>query len=273
MADVERLGCAGRRLLAAMLLATLPWTVGCASCLDCFLCYNKPCVAMDVCKLDSVPRELDKAALPEYTVAPSDIVYLEGLDVLPEYPLFGEKLIRPDGTLNLGYYGDIQVAGLTLREIECLVEDRLRHYVKNPRVHVDMAAFNSKVFYTMGQVANPNRFPITGNETVLDAIMLSGGPTIYANKCDIKVVRPTPACSCDEVLPVDWNAITRCGDTTTNWQLLPGDRVVVPSSPGFEASVFLENYLTPIDRILSTINLFRISFDDNSVGSNPVVVF
>ena len=31
----------------------------------------------------------------------------------------------------------------------------------------------------------------------------------------------------DQVLPVDWEAITRQGDTKTNYQLQPGDRLYV----------------------------------------------
>ena len=229
-------------------------------CMKCLFCFHKPCQKMDVCKTDSVPRELDKVSGPIYVVEPPDIIYVEALDTLPTQPLVGEKLVRPDGTINLGFYGDLHVAGLTLSEIEAKIEDRLKHYVKTPRVHVDMAAFNSKVFYVVGQVMQPGRIPFTGNETVLDAIMLSGGLTNYTNKCDIRLVRPTPECGCDIVLPVDYAAIINCGDTTTNYQILPGDRVVVPSTIGFEAAVWLDNFLTPIERIIGVTYLGRFAF-------------
>ncbi len=78
-----------------------------------------------------------------------------------------------------------------------------------------MAGFNSRVFYVMGQVYNPGRLPITVTKPCLDALTLSGGLTNYANKCDIRLVRPRPMCSCDQVLPVDYNGIVNCGDTTT----------------------------------------------------------
>lgn len=214
--------------------------------------------------VDALPRELDKASLPEYVVEPPDILYIEALNTLPTQPLGGEKLVRPDGTINLGYYGDMHVAGLTLAEIELKIEDRLKHYVRSPRVHVDMAAFNSKVFYVMGQVVQPGRLPMTGNETVLDAIMLAGGLTNFAEKCEITVVRPVPLCSCNEVLPVDWPAIVRCGDTTTNYQLMPGDRVVVPATAGYSAAVWLDNFLTPVERILGTILLGNLAFSSNN---------
>ncbi|MBY0586101.1 polysaccharide export protein [bacterium] len=246
-----------RRGALAAFMAAL--SMGSTGCFKCFACFHKPCQAMDVCKTDAVPRELDKVSGPEYVVEPPDIIYVEGLNTLPTQPLVGEKLVRPDGTINLGFYGDLHVAGLTLSEIEAKIEERLRHYVKNPRVHVDMAAFNSKVFYVVGQVVQPGRVPWTGNETVLDAIMLAGGVTNFTNKCDIRLVRPTPECGCDIVLPVDYSAIINCGDTTTNYQILPGDRLVVPSTVGFEAAVFLDNFLTPVERVFGFANLVRIS--------------
>ncbi len=69
-------------------------------------------------------------------------------------------------------------------------------------------------------------------------------------------------CGCDIVLPVDYSAIINCGDTTTNYQILPGDRLVVPSTAGFEAAVWLDNFLTPVERVLGVINLGRLSFQD-----------
>lgn len=245
------------RTLGLAIALVVPFMTGCKNM--CLFCRKKPCVAMDVCAVDALPRELDKASLPEYMVEPPDVIYIEALNTLPNYPLGGEKLVRPDGTINLGYYGDLHVAGRTLSEIEAKIEDRLKHYVNNPRVHVDIAAFNSKVFYVMGQVVQPGRLPLTGNETVLDAVMLSGGLTNYADKCKIRLVRPRPLCSCDLVLPVDWEAIVKCGDTTTNYQLMPGDRVLVNPTSGFEAAVFLDNFLTPVERVLGVINLGRLA--------------
>ena len=51
----------------------------------------------------------------------------------------------------------------------------------------------------------------------------------------IWVARPTPANhACNQILPVDWLAITQGGSTRTNYQLFPGDRVYVKAdgSPG-----------------------------------------
>ena len=60
------------------------------------------------------------------------------------------------------------------------------------RVFVDVTAYNSKVYYVQGDVAQPGRLPITGNETVLDAINYAGGLIPTAAPQNIRLVRRTP---------------------------------------------------------------------------------
>jgi polysaccharide export outer membrane protein len=87
----------------------------------------------------------------------------------------------------------------------------------------------SKVFYVVGEVNAPGTFPLTGRETVLDAILQAGGLNDKASRTNIVVARPTPPGSCRIVLPVCFKEIVQLGDTTTNYQLAPGDRVFIPA--------------------------------------------
>ena len=80
----------------------------------------------------------------------------------------------------------------------------------------------------MGEVAAPGRLPITGSETVLDAINFAGGLSQKGSKPKIRLVRPAvPGVSGPQVLPVDYAAIVYEGDPATNYRLRPGDRVIV----------------------------------------------
>lgn len=205
------------------------------------------------------PRELRMASHPQYVVEPPDVLYIEALQLLPDRPVAGERLVRQDGTISLGYYGQLHVAGLTLQEIEEKLRQRLANYVNDPQVTVDVASFNSKVYYVLGQVQQAGRLPVTGNETVLDALTLAGGPSIYAKMKDIHVARPNPGGGCDQVLWVDYRAIVECGDTRTNYQLLPGDRVVVPGTRGFRLGVITDNFLPPLERIVGLFSVFRFA--------------
>ena len=54
------------------------------------------------------------------------------------------------------------------------------------------------------------------------------------------LVRPHPAGGPDQVLKIDWFGIRDRGDTLTNYQIFPGDRLIVPGGrpPGLIGSLF-----------------------------------
>jgi protein involved in polysaccharide export with SLBB domain len=91
----------------------------------------------------------------------------------------GPHLVRADGTIGLGIYGAVRVVGLTLPEAKRAVEEQLRTNFRDPEVAVDIIGYNSKVYYVVydggGLGQQVIRFPITGNETVLDGVGQFGG--------------------------------------------------------------------------------------------------
>jgi polysaccharide export outer membrane protein len=187
----------------------------------------------------------------------------------------GEHLVRPDGTISLGTYGCVHVTGLTLAQAKVAIERHLAQYVLDPEVSVDVGAYNSKVYYVITDGAGYGqqvlRFPITGKETVLDAMSNIGGLPVVASKKKIWVARPTPADHpCLQLLPVDWNAIAQGGSTATNYQLFPGDRVFVQSDPLIRLDNQLAKVFAPVERILGVTllgsSVFQ-SFRNNNNGN------
>ena len=92
---------------------------------------------------------------------------------------------------------------------------------------LDVTARNSKAYYVVltggSGREHVTRLPITGNETVLDAVRQAGVVAVT----DVWITRPGENGKPDQTLPVDWTAITRHGKTETNYQILPGDRLYV----------------------------------------------
>jgi len=166
----------------------------------------------------------------------------------------GEHLIRPDGTVGLGSYGSVPVAGLTLREAKQAIEAFLSQFLLRPEVSVDVFAYNSKVYYIITDGAGFGeavyRFATTGNETVLDAISQITGLPPVSSKKRIWVARPVGCDQPEQILPVDWRAITRHGSTVTNYQILPGDRIYVQAQPLITVDTYLARIITPIERLL-----------------------
>lgn len=181
----------------------------------------------------------------------------------------GQHLVRPDGTIGLGVYGAVKVVGLTIAEARAAIEQHLARDFLRPEVSVDVAAFNSKLYYVILDGAGAGqqvvRLPVTGNDTVLDAIALVNGLLPVSDKRQVVLARPSPMDQAgDQVYPVDWEALTTRGSVLTNYQLLPGDRVYVHSDHLVEFDLRLARLISPIERVLGvsllgygTVQTFR----------------
>jgi polysaccharide biosynthesis/export protein len=174
-------------------------------------------------------------------------------------PLTGQYLIGPDGTINLRTYGVVHVSGKTVTEIKVALQKHLSQFFDSPEVSVDVLGYNSKVFYVItdgaGSGDNVRRFPITGNETVLDAVAAVGGLSPLSSK-EVWVARPAPGgVGCEQILPIDYAAMTRGGSAATNYQILPGDRVFIAEDSMIGFNNMLGKFTGPIERLLGTTSL------------------
>lgn len=76
-----------------------------------------------------------------------------------------------------------------------------------------------------GRADDVLRVPLSDNYTVLDAIVEIDDPS-RAHNASVWVERTVPdEPHAPQILPVDWNAITQQGDTMTNYELNPNDRI------------------------------------------------
>ncbi len=181
----------------------------------------------------------------------------------------GEHLVSPDGRVNLGTYGRVRVVGLTMDEARAAIELHLSQYLESPQIALDVLGYNSKVFYVVTQGAGLGDrvviLPARGNETVLDAIgQVQGLDSTSSTR--MWIARPgTNECGGDQILPVDWLAVTQRGDVTTNYQMLPGDRLYVSEDKLVALDTTLGKIFSPLERIfgvtlLGTNTASRIVF-------------
>ncbi|MCS6864658.1 MAG: polysaccharide biosynthesis/export family protein [Gemmataceae bacterium] len=189
----------------------------------------------------------------------------------------GQHIVRSDGTVSLGAYGSVYVAGMSLPQVKQAIEAHLSQYLYRPEVAVDVYSYNSKFYYVITDFAGSGeqvtRLPHTGNETVLDAIALIGGLSAVSSK-KIWIARPAPSeCEQDQILPVDWCGITRRGQVKTNYQIMPYDRIYILSQPLTKFDTYMARVLSPVQRAFgvtllgaSTVNVIR----DGGLGGNNV---
>jgi polysaccharide export outer membrane protein len=173
----------------------------------------------------------------------------------------GQHLVRPDGTVGLGVYGSVHVDNLTIDEARAAVENHLSQFLLKPEISLDVAGFNSMVYYIVtdggGAGELVTRLPMTGKTTILDAMSQVNGLSPISSRYRVFLVRPT-ADSCkgdDQVYKVEWNNIVRHGRVGTNYQVMPGDRIYVYASPLVTTDTVLARFLSPFERIFGTVGL------------------
>ena len=97
--------------------------------------------------------------------------------------------------------------------------------------------------------------PITGNETVLDAISTVNGLS-QVSSVQVWVARPAPGgFNCEQILPVDYLAVSKGGSSATNYQVMPGDRVYIAGDSVIAANNWLTKMTAPIERLLGVATL------------------
>ncbi|WP_435018913.1 polysaccharide biosynthesis/export family protein [Tundrisphaera sp. TA3] len=229
----------GRRLIGAVALIGVAWAM--AGCGMVRARHEPQPGIVD----PHQPKELEMVSMPPYVIEPPDEIEVSvrpsSLEVL-----LTTVTVQADGVIDLGFVGDVYVAGLTLAQAEMKIAQHLeplaeRRKVRDP-IEVSVRLINggqSKFYYVVGSVTTQGRFPVVGNENVLDAILAAG---LRTNSMPEKayLVRPHPHTGADQILKIDWKGIKERGDTMTNYQIFPGDRLVVPGGkqPGLLGSLF-----------------------------------
>ncbi len=189
----------------------------------------------------------------------------------------GQHMVGPDGMVSLGSYGNVSVVGMTLAEAKWVIEAHLAQYLEMPEVAVSVFSYNSKVYYLITQGAGLGdgvyRFPVTGNDTVLDAVAQIQGLQPVSSK-RIWIARPNPHVDGYQILAVDWHGITAMANAETNYQILPGDRVFVAEDKLIALDTSLAKLIAPLERImgftiLGASTATRLSGNVLAGGGNP----
>ena len=148
-----------------------------------------------------------------------------GIILWKEPGLSGSVRVRPDGYVTLPLVNEVQIVGLTPVQLRKLLEDKYKEFVTTPFVSVRVENIMSAEILLLGQVTKPGAYPLNANETVLQLLTRAGGPTIFADRDEIKVMRRDGNRIIEFI--VDYDAIL-AGDLKQDILLRPGDRVIVP---------------------------------------------
>ncbi len=132
-----------------------------------------------------VPVQSLQVTAQSYRLGPNDVL---GIEVFDESDLSTETTVSGHGTIKFPLLGELRVAGMTVKEVEEDLTERLKAgYLKNPKVTVSIMKYRN--FYVSGEARSPGAFPYREGITVLKAITLAGGWTDRAVKDEVKILR------------------------------------------------------------------------------------
>src|SRR3990167_7196627 len=102
-------------------------------------------------------------------------------------------LVSDQGMITYPFAGILHVAGLTLPQIEQLIEKNMSKYFRNPQVSVRITTFRSKEIQLLGEVGGQKTIPLTDRQlSVFDALGLAGGTSVStADTTHIYIIRGT----------------------------------------------------------------------------------
>jgi len=167
------------------------------------------------------PAEILKS---EYRVGPDDIL---DINIMQPDQLVTQCAVVSDGSISFPYLGNVQVKGMTLNEIQEVLQKRLSEgYLKYPVIAVSLRESRSRKFFVYGEVARPGSYPLEDNMTVLKAVSLAGGFTKYASSSSVKILRLYKDRPGYEPIKISMNAVMK-GDSKKDIIIQPGDIVTI----------------------------------------------
>jgi protein involved in polysaccharide export with SLBB domain len=177
-------------------------------------------------------QALSRAVMPDqYVLGPGDGLTI---NIWGEYEEKQEARVTPDGKLNLSTIGDLKVKGLTLAQVEKLLELEIKRYYKNVKVGISLTQLRVFEVSVLGDVVSPGAYQATPVRRVSYVVEKAGGVLPGASYRHIQVRRD------DRIAAVaDLVAFRRNAEDAADPFLRDGDVIFVPPMDNKRVSVFL----------------------------------
>jgi polysaccharide export outer membrane protein len=223
----------------------------------------------------SYPQDIMYYRMPNETNTTANTFILEPPDEIEvlcaQFPKINEQKqkIRPDGKVSFEDIGEVVAAGKTpaklAEDIRAKIVDLYKLNGEYP-VDVRITAFQSKVYYVLGQVNDPGPRIYTGRDTVLTAISLADpNPMAWLER--VQVIRPSlnenirPA-----IFELNYNNMIQHGDASKDVLLQEGDIVFVPPTVLAWVALKIEEVIRPIARAFTGAYIVRRGMNDSNSG-------
>ena len=173
----------------------------------------------------------------EYALGPGDQITINALEAeeISGKPL----LIESSGNIEVPLIGRVHAADLTVEQLQEELTTRLKTYVKDPQVSVNVTEMHSQPVSIIGSVASPGVHQLEGRKTLVEMLSLAGGVRQDAGY-DLKITRklefgqiPLPSANPDptgqfSIADVRLRDIMEAKNPEQNILIMPHDIISVP---------------------------------------------
>jgi len=196
-----------------------------------------------------------------YTLGPDDVIEIM---VQRHTEFSGVFPVNLEGKIQYEFVGDIDVTGLTKKELEAKIKQLISGYVVNPEVNVTILEYRSKVIYVLGEVGRPGKYYMRSEKiTVREAVVEAGLPMVSAAMRKCRLITPDKNGKV-KTKAVDLYAILYGGNLKYNVDMRPGDVFYVPAT--IMAKVF--RVIAPVTEPVTSAASAQTGL--NTLGTRPV---
>ncbi len=138
---------------------------------------------------------------------------------------FYGQVVDENGEILYPIIKSIKVGGLTKKEAAHAIEEKLKDFVKNPDVTVEIVKFQSQFYYITGASTNNGKYSITPTTTIMEALsritpVSTGGSMTIVNTIYLKRK--------DKIIPLSLAEASKGKLDYTQVRLRDGDTFFVP---------------------------------------------
>ena len=157
---------------------------------------------------------------PDYVIGPGDEVRIA---VWGGIEGSWSAVVDRDGIISIPKVGTIGVTGLSFQELKELLLKELSKYYKDFQMNVSLGSLRTITVYVVGNARTPGAYSVSSLSTIVNALMVAGGPSKAGSMRDIQLKR-----NGETVGHLDLYDFLIRGDKTKDLRLLPEDVIFIP---------------------------------------------
>lgn len=165
---------------------------------------------------------------PDYILGPEDVISVTTRDV---QEASGDFMVRTDGKITFPLVGEIEVAGLTTKQLEEKLVEALKKELRDPQVTINVKQFRLNRVYVLGAVGQPGIRDFKPGWRLTEVIASSGGLGALPERLRALVIRK------GKTVKIELREIFIDGKDESNILIEPGDVISVQSDATIRINV------------------------------------